>query len=134
MRRDPELIRLLMLKLESWEKPSTAVFNMSYTKLLPDNGFSQDELHYHVSQILQKGWVDTAGAPWHMSISGQFTFAGLTPAGHDFVDSVRDEDVWRLTKDGLKGMGSYTLETIAALGKGYMKKKLTELTGIPLGD
>lgn len=133
MRRDPELIRLLMLRLEGWEKPSTAIYSMPYSKLSPEEGYSEDEVHYHVSQILQNGWVDTAGAPWHMSVSGTFTFAGLTPSGHDFVDSVRDEEVWRLTKNGLKGIGSYTLQTLATLAKGYMKQKVEKLTGISMG-
>ncbi|MGR3897093.1 DUF2513 domain-containing protein [Pseudomonas sp. 1176_21] len=136
MRRDPELIRLLMLKLEAWEKPATAIQYIGYKKDLAIAGYTDDEVYYHVDQILQIGWIDSGGplSITGMTPGGQFSFHGLTPKGHDFVDSVRDDVIWKLTKDGAKEAGGYTLQLLSALGKGFVKKQIEKLTGIPIGE
>lgn len=132
MRRDPELIRLLMLKLESLNKPATAIATVGYRENLATEGYSDDEVYYHVEQILMSGWVDMAGGRG-MNPSGHFSFRCLTPAGHDFIDSVRDDAIWALTKKGATEAGSFTLDTLAALGKGALRKQIEKLTGIQLG-
>lgn len=132
MRRDPELIRQLMLKLESLNKPATAITMVGYRENLSIDGYTDDQVYYHVEQILMNGWLDTAGGRG-MNPSGHFSFRALTPAGHDFVDSVRDDAIWQLTKQGANAAGGYTLEMLAALGKGFLRKQVEKLTDISLG-
>ncbi|MEN5143569.1 DUF2513 domain-containing protein [Pseudomonas juntendi] len=132
MQRDPELIRLLMLKLESLEKPATAIAMVSYKDHLAIPGYDSDAVYYHVDQILQSGWIDMAGGRG-MNPSGQFSFRALTPIGHDFIDSVRDDAVWALTKKGATAAGVFTMDTLAALGKAFMRKQISKLTDIELG-
>ncbi|HCE7208988.1 TPA: DUF2513 domain-containing protein [Pseudomonas aeruginosa] len=132
MRRDPELIRLLMLKLESLDMPATAIATISYREDLATEGYSDDQVYYHIEQILMNRWVDMAGGQ-RMNPSGHFTFRCLTPAGHDFVDSVRDDAIWALTKKGASEAGGFTLDTLAALGKGFLRKQIEKLTDIQLG-
>lgn len=132
MQRDPELIRLLMLKLEAMDKPATAIYmiNSQTDMLIPD--YDADKIYYHVDQILQCGWIDMAGGRG-MNSAAEFCFRGLTPRGHDFVDSVRDDAIWALTKKGAAAAGGYTLDMLAALSKGLIKKQLEKLTGISVG-
>lgn len=132
MRRDPELIRQLMLKLEAFDKPATAIATVGYRENLSIDGYSADQVYYHVDQILMSRWVDMAGGRG-MNPSGHFSFRALTPAGHDFVDSVRDDAIWQLTMQGANAVGGFTLEMLATLGKGYLRKQLEKLTGIQLG-
>lgn len=132
MQRDPELIRLLMLKLESLDKPATAIAMISYKQHLAIPDYSDDSVYYHIDQILQSGWIDTAGGRG-MNPSGQFSFRALTPRGHDFIDSVRDDAIWALTKKGAAAANGFTLDTLSALGKGFIRKQITKLTDIELG-
>lgn len=132
MRRDPDLIRLIMLKLEAFEKPSSALYYVSCRDDLSFDGFTYDQVYYHVDQILQKRWLDSAGDNT-IDIDGSFGFRSLTPQGHDFVDSVRDDTIWKLTKEGAIAAGGFTLDTLSALGKGFLRKQMERLTGIPLG-
>ena len=78
MQRDPELIRLLMLKLEGLDKPATAIAMLSYNKDLAIPGYEDNAVYYHIDQILQSGWIDMAGGRG-MNPSGQFSFRALTP-------------------------------------------------------
>jgi hypothetical protein len=132
MRRDPELIRQIMLKLEALEKPATVVLSVGCRDALASDGYTYDQVHYHVDQILQHRWIDTAGDD-SIDIEGKITFRGLTPSGHNFVDSVRDDAIWTLTKKGANEAGGFTLEILAALGRGFLKKQIEKLTGISLG-
>lgn len=132
MQRDPELIRLLMLKLEGLEKPATAIAILGYNKDLAIPGYEDDAVYYHIDQILQSGWIDMAGGRG-MNASGQFSFRALTPRGHDFIDSVRDDAIWALTKKGATAAGGFTMDTLAALGKGFIRKQISKLTDIDIG-
>jgi hypothetical protein len=67
-----------------------------------------------------------------VAASLSITFAGLTWAGHDFLDSVRDSEIWRATKEGAQKAGGFSLELLAALAKGLIKKKIEQHTGIQL--
>lgn len=41
----------------------------------------------------------------------------LTMAGHEYLDTIRDEEVWRRTKEGDRAVGSFSLAT---LGEGCL--------------
>jgi hypothetical protein len=131
MKRDPDLIRKLMLKLESLPMPAGSIFMINTNKDLQIDDYSANEVYYHMDQILMSGWVDGAGGHG-MNPSSQFSFRALTPAGHDFVDSVRDEKIWKLTKDGVTKVGGFTLETLSILGKAFLKKQLEKHIGFGL--
>ncbi|SCZ38087.1 Hypothetical protein SAMN03159306_04946 [Pseudomonas sp. NFACC48-1] len=131
MQRDPELIRLLMLKLEALPLPAMSIAMINCREDLPVDGYTSDQIIYHVDQILMNEWIDTAGDRG-LNPNAQFSFRALTPAGHDFIDSVRDEVIWKLTKDGVSAAGGFTLDTLAALGKAFIKKQLEKLTGLEI--
>ncbi|MFJ4606554.1 DUF2513 domain-containing protein [Pseudomonas atacamensis] len=132
MPRNPDLIRLLMLELEGLDKSAGSIAMLNYQTDLIIPGYESDAVYYHIDQILQSGWVDTAGGRG-LTASGQFSYRALTPKGHDFIDSVRDDAIWALTKKGATAAGGFTLDTLAALGKGLLKKQIERITGIELG-
>ncbi|OFJ46011.1 hypothetical protein BJN42_10725 [Pseudomonas koreensis] len=131
MRRDPELIRQLMLKLESLDMPAMAIAMISCSKDLEIDGYTSEQVIYHMDQILMSGWIDSAGGRG-MNPSAQFSFRALSPAGHDFVDSVRDEEIWKLTKDGVTAAKGFTLQTLSALGKAFLHKQVEKYTGLEM--
>lgn len=131
MQRDPELIRLLMLQLEDMPLRAMGIAMVSCHNDLKVDGYTSDQIIYHVNQILMSGWIDTAGGRG-MNPNAQFSFRALTPPGHDFVDSVRDETVWKLTKDGVTAAGGFTLDTLSTLGKAFLKKQVEKYTGLEI--
>ena len=46
--------------------------------------------------------------------------------------SVRDDAVWRKTKEGALAAGGFTFELLASLAKGLVKKQIEKHTGIEL--
>ncbi|MCQ6259811.1 DUF2513 domain-containing protein [Pseudomonas sp. Q11] len=131
MRRDMDLIRAIVLKLEAWDKSSSGIFIVQdIEKDFPIEGYTAEEILYHYQLITEKGWVDTAGRSIN---SRSFTFRSLTSDGHDFADSVRDDKIWSLTKDGALKAGAFSMDLLGQLAKGFAKKQLEHYTGISLG-
>ena len=56
----------------------------------------------------------------------------LTWDGCDFLDSVRDDEIWRQTKDGVTKAGGFSLDLMKALAKGLIKKQIETHTGVEL--
>lgn len=54
----------------------------------------------------------------------------LTMAGHEYLDSIRDDKVWRRTKTAAQTIGSFSLEALSALARGFMREKIRKHTGI----
>jgi hypothetical protein len=59
-------------------------------------------------------------------------FRCLTWQGHDFLDSVRDPKIWAKTKEGALAAGGFTVDLLAELAKGFLKKQIEERTGVKL--
>jgi hypothetical protein len=108
---------------------------LSYPRdIIPDSeeiavpGYDPDQIDYHLSQIRQEGYINYGGSHPATGIG----FSCLTPKGHNFVDSVRDPETWAETKKAAVRAGGFTLDLLADLAKGLIKKKIEDHTGIKL--
>ena len=55
----------------------------------------------------------------------------LTSLGHDYLDAVRDEGIWQSTKAAVAETGgNATLEIIKTVAVGFLKKKISDHTGL----
>jgi hypothetical protein len=127
MQREMDLIRLLLLKLEGLEQDAGSVYMYEYSELAID-GYTSDQVLYHLDLLLEARLIDQGGN----GAMSAFVFKRLTWAGHDFVDSVRDDDVWQKSRKGALAAGGWSLELISDLAKGFIRKKASELTGVEL--
>ena len=86
MRRDPQLIQKLLETLEAYPAKYGEVFILNGDDpLLAVDGFTSDEINYHLEQLRGMGYLDSPGSQPMIGI----TFAGLSPSGHDFLDRSR---------------------------------------------
>jgi hypothetical protein len=133
MKRDMDLIRELLLKLESLPVPS-AGFRM----ILPDEadvqveGYSVEEIGYHLALLEQAKLVSAGGLDFGMQIGPigpGIAFRSLSWAGHDFFDSVRSPDVWDRTKKVAAAAGGFTVELLVLTAKTYLESKIKGVIG-----
>ena len=123
MKRDMDLIRSLLIGIESVPPSERAYF-------LPNMSSS---IGHHLDLINAHGLIKLRHGPSRDDDSGQwYVLAELTWAGHDFVDTVRDDEIWRKTKEGAKAAGGFSFDLIKALAKGFMKKQIETRTGVEL--
>ena len=86
MKRDMELIRMVMLEAEKSEDP----YELIDPKI---EGHNELEISYHIALLDDAGLLHGRDR----SAIGVFRWSAgpLTWAGHEFVDAVRDESVWK---------------------------------------
>lgn len=128
MKRDMDLIRELLLKLEALDlRPGAIMHFMPDDEAIQTPGYSPAEIEYHARLLTEAGLIE----PGRGAMQG-FIFRALTWAGHDFADSIRDPEIWEKTKKGAMAAGGFTVDLLKDLAKGFIKKKLEDLTGVKL--
>jgi Hypothetical protein (DUF2513) len=122
MKRDMDLVRNILLEIESKDKGDGRWIEISIPEV--DNKI----LHEHLFLIFKSGLIE--GNDGTTMSSREFLPKRLTWTGHDFLDSVRDPEIWQKTKDGAKAAGGFTIELLADLAKGLIKTQIKKITGV----
>ena len=116
MKRDMNLIRKIMLQVEA--RPSVNDWD-----LVEIDGRAQEEISYHVWLLSEAGMVEALD---HCGLGPNgFCYVPkyLTIQGHDFLDSIRDDSVWKKVKQALAVIGgSGSLEVVKAVAKAVTMK------------
>jgi len=112
MKRDMDLIRLLLLDIEGKEKPDLSKY-------------AEDQQTYHLALIIEaelahggfvtdvKGYPDVAHATW------------LSWKGHEFLDAARNETIWKKAVAKIKAAGtSIPLPVLQEILTSFIKKQL----------
>lgn len=125
MDRDMDLVRLILLAVA--DKGVIPVRMMGPLTL---EGYPADLVSYHVWMLEGAGLIEAVDLTSH----GHFECRPrcLTWHGHEFLDSIRDPEVWRQTKAGVEMVGGFSLDILSALARGLIRKKIEEHTGISL--
>ena len=110
MKRDMDLVRLILLKIEE-EYKSTALINLSI------DGYDMDTVAYHCKILHEAGFVSNYNASYAGDELYIFSVGALTWEGNDYLDLVRDNSLWKKTKETItkKGLPLVfdTIKTIA---------------------
>lgn len=118
MKRDMELIRKILLFLED-RQDFKAVLE------LPIEGYDQGVVRYHILLLAQAGLVDFEPEKTKTGRIIRAHVLGLNWAGHEFLDAVRSEKVWRkLLKYTKEKGGALPFELLKALGIELLKRSL----------
>jgi hypothetical protein len=129
MTRDMDLIRELLLRLEAFPLRLGGIVHIPLDdEVLAVPGYDPAQIDYHLSLIREAGFIDDGGVRPAVGLG----FRRLTWAGHDFLDSVRDPEVWAKTKKGAIAAGGFTFDLLKDLAKGFLKKQIEERTGVTL--
>jgi len=120
MKRDLDLIREIMLHIESGEEyDGTREFYYTAPEEMGLTGCSPEQFVYHCKLLIEDGYIDGAA-----TVLGQVVVRGLTSDGHDFLDDIRDPGVWKSVKTRLGTLPGVAISIVAELAKSEIKKHL----------
>jgi len=123
-----DLIRLIVLQLEKdHERPNDLLSFEDFETDLVIDGYTPAQVEYHLQLAINSNIFEIP-----RNAGGLYIISGLTPKGHDFADSVRDEKIWAMTREGALKAGGFTLELLGDLAKGFAKKQLEKHTGVEI--
>jgi len=118
MKRDMDLIRRIILKLES-SPTGFAEHPLSI------DGYEHTQIGYYAYLLVDSGLALGADATAMESSGPEYLLTHLTWAGHDFADACRDESVWNKAKNTIKSkVTSVTFEVLKALLTSILKTQV----------
>lgn len=117
MKRDDDYIRELLFKYEADE---------DWLLFMPGETHGVDEEEWkergHVFLLMDEGLMARVA-------DGTMR---LTAAGHDYLDAIRDDGIWKKTKEGAAKVGGVTLGIMKDIAVAYVKQATAERLGITL--
>jgi len=116
MKRDMDLIRLLLLSFEAGTESEEL------------KRYDANAQVYHMVLLKDAGMIDAVIRNDERGIPNGAIFLRMTWAGHEFLDSVRDSDIWaKIKKHVLKPTASWTVSIVAD----YAKHEIRTRLGLP---
>ena len=110
MRRDMDLIREILMATEA-------------NRDIDTTGFSAEEVWNHVRLLKQGGYIDALVAAHQPPFP--FKIFALTWDGHEFLDAMRDDTLWKKAKENvLKPGASWTAKLLFDWLKVEIKQRL----------
>ena len=123
---DKDLVREILLAVEKSNHLPIGWMDLDVP------GRSKLEVSYHVRLLDEAGFIEAQD----LSIASEDGFdwrpKRLTFRGHDFLETVRDNKIWGLTKDAAHRGGTATIGFLWELGKVIAKQEIMQRTGYSL--
>lgn len=117
MKRDMDLVRLLLLQIEGEEN-------------IDLSSFTEQEQLYHLVLMEEAGMIVAQFVEGDNGIPEAARVERLTMAGHDFISSARNSAIWQKAKEYiLKPGAAWTLSLLAEYLKAQAAQAWTGLTG-----
>jgi len=121
MKRDMELIRSILLQVESND------FRPDEIPKYKD--FPDEIIAYHVELLIRSGYLTGLTHPIGNNIRQFDHIESLTWEGHDLLDTIREDSIWASIKDQIKKSGSdirsVPLKIIAKFALDIVEQKLS---------
>jgi hypothetical protein len=118
MIRDMELVRTILLWVDQCpEMDGNGAIIVQNPEQIGAVGYSVQEISYHVNMLLKAELLQGKAGSLPVITS-------LTWEGHEFLDTIRNPEIWRKTKDRLAGLGSIAISVVWEVAKAELKKKL----------
>jgi hypothetical protein len=127
MKRDMDFVRDLLLQIETADKSSLK-------ELMPPGDVSEEsyeKLSEHLKMLIEEAGLVT-GIAAHTMAYRNWLDMRLTWKGHEYLDNIRDPEIWKKTKEGVQKVGSFSLDLVSALAKGLIKKQIEKHTGVEI--
>jgi len=128
MKRDMEVVRKVLLAIET-QYIDVVIYDLEV------DGLDMKTIAYHCQLLHDGGFISDYGAQFTDDELSSFGVSSLTWQGHEFLDKIRDETVWKKTKSTItkKGlpMAIDVVKDVAAAIIGEMTKStIMGVTGL----
>jgi hypothetical protein len=116
MKRDMDLIRGMLLAIESDEH--------GFAPKIEIPGYTQEQIGYHAVLLGEAGLVEIVDVTSMGSGSPEAMITRLTWAGHEFLDSARENQRWNQAKDMINKIGGASIQILISVLTDLAKKRL----------
>lgn len=116
MKLDHDLVRKIMLYLEDNLTFDKQIMSSQIT--IPE--FTSEEIQYAVNKLDEAGFLKCkAFKPYKFKAIFEITWEG-----HCFLDNIRDDGVWKNTKQKISKLASISLPIVSQVAASYIQMQL----------
>lgn len=120
MKRDLDLLRNILLRIEELEPNKKRITIESFTDLCNDLNL----ISLHIELLLDNYFIETS-SPINSGSYKDFIIHRITSDGYDYLDAVRNPSIWVKTKNKLLQVGgTATLEIIKSVAETLIRNRL----------
>lgn len=98
MKRDMDLVREILLEIEK-QYVLSALYNLKI------EGYDIETIAYHCKILYEAGLISDYKVQYANNTIYSFCVGSLTWEGNDYLDKVRDNSIWKKTKDVITQKG-----------------------------
>ena len=114
MKFNPEIARDILLDIEELHQyPESFIFSAP-EKFNRAKKYDIDNISYHCDKLAEAGYIK-----WEPQYASDVLYIGfingLTYDGHQFLETVRSEKIWRETKARTKKLGAVTINILSQI-------------------
>lgn len=123
MRLDPDLIKKILSVLEETEVDAPNAYLDSLNKI---EGYSEDQVIYHVRQLISGGYIDGEVIDSIGRQGSGLFIRRLSWEGHQFVENSRNDSLWKRSKEiVLSKVGGVSIDVLAETLKRLVENALS---------
>lgn len=123
MKLNLDCIRAVMLAVENKPLGET----LSIRELEACTHFPEDDVIYTCLKLEEAGFLDLLTVPIRGPLPGIKSVGELSYAGHEFLNSIRSDDIWAKTKKHAKDLGSFSLPFVQSIALKLLESKVQGL-------
>ncbi|WP_372165323.1 DUF2513 domain-containing protein [Xanthomonas euvesicatoria] len=126
MKRDDDLIRTLLLNIEA-RHHGESLWGTDVSPI----GANEATVGEHLRLLIDAGFIrglSHSGIDTLHLVPGNFQIDGLKWEGHEFLNTIRSDEVWNKTKNKIKSIGGSVSTTIMAQVAAAISKSMLGLT------
>ena len=122
MKRDMDLLRQLLLHIEE-------IADGLDSKIA---GVEPHVVAEHLRLLMEASLIDVLIVPDGSEVLDHVEPTRPTWADHDFLDNIRDPEIWKQAKEGALAARGFTFELLGDIAKGFIRKQVEVRSGIAL--
>ena len=120
MKRDMDLIRNLLLHIEACsDVPPKVLCVEDFLRYCSDRYI----ISLHIELIRDAGLIEAISTSWMGDVK-DFDISRLTFAGYEYLDAIRNKDIWHAVQEKINAIGGATFDVIKALAIKELSKEL----------
>lgn len=120
MKRDMDLMRKILLRIEERSDVPPKTMNLGDFLDMKENLF---EVSMHIDILYGAGLIEVMDTSIEDNLK-DFVITGLTLAGYEYLDAIRNVKVWDRVKKSIGFVGGATLDIVRQLAIKELSKEL----------
>lgn len=125
MKRDIEKIRNIMIYLENELEPKMFMSSSELPFYNEEDTKDYKNLLEHITLLVEDEMLEIIGTP--CMTTGNIDIRRITSKGHDFLDTLRSDNIWENTSKKAKTVGVSSISFLMDIGKEYIKQEILKI-------